>query len=155
MFLERGQTCTFYMSLPLRTGTEDVDAEGKPRGKDLAERARSLSIGTGEKDWIGWCRSRSAPGSNKPVIKYGRIIGTSARKLSLLPLAREGLPLPEQRNVCTRVRRYVAAPGSGDCLFQSVKWDMRVNIHLVKGAVCQPPGSGCWTSRSADPMSYS
>ena len=113
MFLERGQTCTFYMSQPLRTGIEDVDAEGKPRGKDLAEKARSLSIGTGEKDWIGWCRSRSAPGSNKPLIRYGRVISTFGRKLSLLPLAREGLPLPEQRNVRTRVRRYVAAPGSG------------------------------------------
>ena len=32
-----------------------------------------------------------------------------------------------------------------------VEWDVRVNIHLVKGVVCQPPGPGCWTSRSTDP----
>jgi hypothetical protein len=50
------------MSLPQRTGTEDVAAEEKPRGKTWQyrkeKRTWSLSIDAGERDGIGGCGSR-------------------------------------------------------------------------------------------------
>jgi hypothetical protein len=57
----------------------------------------------------------------RQLIKYGRVIGTSGRKLSLLvPLAREGLPLPPER-MSAHGHGYVftSQSGSGGCLFLS------------------------------------
>jgi hypothetical protein len=106
------------MSLPWRTGTEDVAAEGKPRGTwqyrkergpDLYRLALARKMGSAGADQD----LQPTSGSNKAINK----VRTSHLHFWAQALPR-GLPLPEQRNVCTRVRRYVAAPGSGGCLFQ-------------------------------------
>ena len=78
------------MSLPWRTGTEDVAAEGKPRGLGSTGKKEGLiSI-----DWRWrerWDRRVQIKICNQhqeaPLIKYGRVICTSGRKLSL-----EGCP---------------------------------------------------------------